>query len=132
MSYGLEIKSGSSNNIVIADTEADMSNYVAVEHGFGSKTTVDVDLARDLVFVRHTPVRGPTFPHDFIKFFYDEYDSGQPNPLYEEDANGNPTPTTLLLGVRPNIWYKESQITFSGVGSLEYIVLKPSSDVTPT
>lgn len=132
MSYGLELTSGSSNNIVIADTQADMSNYVPVEHGFGTKTTVDVDLVRDLVFIRHTPVRGPTFPHDSIRFFYAETDTGQPNPLYEVDENGNPTAGTILMGYRPTIFTVDTQLSFDGDSSLEYIILKPAGDVTPT
>lgn len=131
MSYGLELTSGSNNNIVIADTQADMSNYVPVEHGFGTKTTVDVDLVRDLVFIRHTPVRGPNFPHDSIRFFYGETDTGQPNPLYEVDENGNPTPATIFSGQRPTIFTVNTQLSFDGASSLEYIILKPAGDVTP-
>lgn len=118
MSYGLEVKSGTNNDIIIADTNEDLSNYVAVEHGFGNKTTVDVNLARDLVFVRHTPVRGPNLEHDVVTFDYIEYDTGEPNPAY--------VPGGFL---RENIWAYETVLTFSL--SLEYIILKPASDVTP-
>lgn len=119
MSYGLEVKSGTNNDIIIADTNEDLSNYVAVEHAIGSKTTVDVNLARDLVFVRHTPVKGPNIPHDVVTFRYQLYDTGVPNPAYTEGS----------LFVTENIMAYETVLTFSFV--LEYIILKPASDVTP-
>lgn len=120
--YGLELKVGTSNTITIADTESDMSNYVAVEYGIGTEPTSSVSLAEDLVFIRYNPntdSSSSSVPQRSVTFSFAT--TTVPNPNYNPSADISPWN-------QPTWEVPTDQIVFNR--TVEYIILKPANSVT--
>lgn len=120
--YGLELKSGTNNSITIADTESDMSNYVAVEYGVGTNPSSSINLPEDLIFIRYNPdddTSSSSVPQRSVILSREMQEV--PNPNYDESLGDYPWN-------QPTFFIPTDKIIINR--SVEYIVLKPANSVT--